>query len=189
MPTTPISLSTERLVLREWQTDDWVFSHQWASDPQAVAYMPFGPNTEEQTKEFVFKVITYQTEEPRLHFELAATLKETGEVIGGCGIRMVDLENQTASIGYMYAQKYWGQGFGTEAAAALVDFGFSQMKAHRIWATCDPGNIGSARILEKVGMRREGHFRQHMLVRGQWRDSYLYAILENEYARLKVNKR
>jgi RimJ/RimL family protein N-acetyltransferase len=172
-------------VLREWQTDDWVFAHQWSSDPKAVAYMQFGPNTEEETKEFIFKVITYQTEEPRLHFELAVTLKETGEVIGGCGIRIVDAENQTASMGYMYTQRYWGHGYGTEAAAALVDFGFSKLKVHRIWATCDPENIGSARILEKAGMRKEAHFRQHMLVRGQWRDSLLYAILEDEYAALK----
>lgn len=57
----------------------------------------------------------------------------------------------------------------------------SDLKLHRIWATCDINNVASAGVMEKIGMQREGHFRQDMFLRGEWRDSYLYALLEDEF--------
>jgi ribosomal-protein-alanine N-acetyltransferase len=75
---------------------------------------------------------------------------------------------------------YWGNGFGTEAAQAIVDFGFDVLGLHRIWATASPENLGSIRVLEKIGMIQEGILRQNLLVRGNWRDSVLFSILEGD---------
>jgi RimJ/RimL family protein N-acetyltransferase len=77
----------------------------------------------------------------------------------------------------------------TEAARAVLRFGFTELKLHRIFATCRPANIGSARVLEKLGMQREGHFRQHRWMKGAWHDSYLYAILDHEWRPTKPTKR
>ncbi len=71
----------------------------------------------------------------------------------------------------------------TEAASSLVEFGFTRPGLHRIWATCGIDNVGSMRVLEKLGMHREVHLREHLWLRGKWRDSCLYAILEREWRR------
>ena len=64
-----------------------------------------------------------------------------------------------------------------------MGLGFGTLELHRIFATCDVRNVASARVLEKVGMRREGHLREDSCMRGQWRDSYVYGILEHEWSR------
>ncbi len=84
-------------------------------------------------------------------------------------------------IGYVLDQRFWGQGYGMEAAGRLLRFGFGELGLHRIFAICDPRNVGSIRVLEKIGMQREGRLREHMLVRGEWCDSLVYAILEGEW--------
>jgi len=76
--------------------------------------------------------------------------------------------------------------YATEAARALLTFGFGQLRLHRIFATCDPANTASARVLEKIGMQREGLLREHEWVKGRWRDSFLYAILDHEWKKLKA---
>jgi len=69
----------------------------------------------------------------------------------------------------------------TEAVRALVGYGFGELKLHRIAADCDPRNIGSWRVMEKIGMRREGHLLENLLLAGEWVDSYVYAILAREW--------
>lgn len=74
-----------------------------------------------------------------------------------------------------------GKGIATEVASLLIDFGFKKLKLHRIFATCDPRNIGSFKVLEKVGMTMEGRIRQDVLIRDGLRDSLLYSVLEDEW--------
>ena len=75
--------------------------------------------------------------------------------------RLVSLsaENKEGEIGYILNRRYWNQGYMTEAARKVVSFGFEQLGLHRIIATCDPANIGSYRVMEKIGMQREGLFK------------------------------
>ena len=76
---------------------------------------------------------------------------------------------------------YWGRGYMTEAGRAILDVAFREIDLHRVWATCDPRNRASYRVMEKLGMRREAHFRKGVMEKGEWRDSYLYAILAEEW--------
>ncbi len=175
------SLVSTRLVLREFRRGDWRAVHEYASDPKVVRYMPWGPNTEAQTRDFVRRAITFQEEEPRRKFEFAVALGEEDRLIGGCGIRLANPDAREADIGYVLNREYWGKGYGTEAAKTLLRFGFDELLLHRVYATCDPQNLASIRVLERIGMRIEGHLREHMLVRGKWRDSLMYAILEGEW--------
>jgi ribosomal-protein-alanine N-acetyltransferase len=172
---------TERLVLREFLERDWMVVHEYASDPEVVRYMPWGPNTEEDTREFIRRALAAQKKEPRTTFELAVTRADTGRLVGGCGVRISNPADRGGDMGYCLRRDQWGFGLGTEAALAILGFGFGQLGLHRIIATCDTKNEASSRVLEKAGMRREGHFRSDSMMHGVWRDSYLYAVLEDEW--------
>lgn len=173
-----VALQGERLVLREVREEDWQAFHRYASDPEVCRFMSWGPNTEAETKAHVRKNIEASKEQPRRNFNLAITLKESAEVIGSCGLTVSDPEHREAWIGYALTPAFWGQGYATDAARLLVKFGFETLGLHRIFATCDPENRASARVLEKAGMQLEGRMRSHRFVKGRWRDSLLFAIVE-----------
>ena len=174
----PVKIEADRVLIRELSESDWVRIQEYASDEKVVRYETWGPNSENQTKEFLSSAIKASQESPRQVFELAVILRDTDALIGTCGIRIQDKTNRAGDIGYTLRKDHWGQGLGTEVAQALIQFGFSQLKLHRIWATCHVNNKASARVLEKAGMQREGMLRKNILQRGEWRDSYLYAVLE-----------
>lgn len=174
------TLTTGRLIVREFRPSDWRSVHTYATDLEVVRYMDWGPNKETDTKAFVKRAIAYRSSRPRLHYELAITLKTTGELIGGCGIEKRPARRDGV-IGYCLNKGYWGRGYATEATRALVKFGFTRLALHRIFALCDPQNVGSNQVLEKAGMTLEGHLREDYLVRGRWRDTMIYAILEREW--------
>jgi len=175
-----VAIRTERLLLRDLVNNDREAIHKYSSDPEVVQYMDWGPNTEKDDKEFLERTITAGKESPRRNFTLAIVMKDTKRLIGSCGIHESNPADREGWIGYCLNRQYWGRGFGTETARALLDFGFDDLRLHRIFATCVPANTASAHVLEKVGMRLEGHFRQHRWVKGKWRDSFLYAILDDE---------
>jgi len=147
--------------------------------------MPWGPNTEEDTRNFVQRAIAHQQECPRRHYELAVVLKKENLLIGGCGIRVSNPDLGEGNIGYCLNKNFWGRGYATEAAGALLTFGFKTLNLHRIYATCDPENVASVRVLEKIGMYLEGHLRETLRIRGEWQDSLIYAILDHEWRKLK----
>ncbi len=175
------NIETRRLVLREFDKDDFLSIHSYASDPKVSKYQPWGPNSEAETQAFLNLNIKYQSDNPRYDYEIGVVRKEDNKLIGSCGIHVSSPDNKEGWIGYCYNQEYWGNGYASEAAEVIIEFGFKQLNLHRIFATCDPNNIGSVKVLEKVGMSREGRLRQHKYQRGEWIDSYLYSILEEEY--------
>ena len=176
-------LHTPRLTLREFTLDDWRAVHAYASDPEVTRYMSWGPNDMKATRSFVETVVARQQDASRSEFDLAVTLKDNGNLVGGCGIYERKLRG--AEMGYCLHRDYWSRGLMTEVAMALLEFAFDQKGFHRVYATCDPRNIGSARVMEKSGMRREGHLREHVFKDGEWRDSLLYAILDWEWRELQ----
>jgi RimJ/RimL family protein N-acetyltransferase len=178
-------IMTKRLMLRDFEKGDWKSVHDYASDPEVVRYVDFGPNSEEDSKFFTQKALDQQNEQCRKNFTLAIVLKAKNAFIGGCGIYVSNSDNREDYIGYVLNRNFWGQGYATETARALLEFGFNRLKLHRIFATCDAENVASAHVLEKIGMRREGHCRENGWVKGKWRDSLLYAILDHEWTKLK----
>jgi len=185
-----LSLKTNCLILREFNELDWRQAvHEYASDPQVVRYMTWGPNTRKESQGFIQRAISRQQEEPRRNYGFAVVLKAEDRLIGGCGIHISNPDDQGGWIGYCFNCHFWGEGYATETARALLSFGFDRLKLHRIFATCDPKNIASARVLEKIGMQREGHLREHKWIRGRWRDSFLYAVLDYEWKGLRVGSR
>jgi len=181
-----VALQTTRIKLRELEPKDWQAVSDYASDLEVVRFMNWGPNTKEDTKNFIKRAIVTRTAKPRQSYSLAVVLKEENKLIGGCGITISDPDNREGWIGYVFNRHYWGRGYATETARALIAFGFRQLGLHRIYATCDPANTASARVMEKGGMQCEGHFREKMCVKGTWRDVLVYAILDHEWAKTKM---
>jgi RimJ/RimL family protein N-acetyltransferase len=147
--------------------------------------MLWGPNTPDQTRDFIRKSRRQRLLKPRRKFELAVVLKSENRVIGGCGIRVVNPALAEGDLGYGFNRRYWGKGFATEAVKALVIFGFKKLKLHRLWATCDNRNKASVRVLEKAGLRFEGLKRENLFQKGRWRDTRLYAVLEKDFKKMK----
>ena len=170
-----LHLVTDRLLLREFEASDFEAVHHYASDPKVTQYTHFGPNSEEATREFL-RSAAASKEEPLKTHDFAIVLKSEGKLIGGCSIRISTDKEYEASIGYVLAREHWGQGFATEAASALLQFGFQQLGLQRIVATCHPSNTASRRVMEKNGMRREGSVRDERCQKKKWPDCLLYAI-------------
>ncbi|MDG6907035.1 MAG: GNAT family N-acetyltransferase [Nitrososphaerota archaeon] len=176
-----MKLHTRRLTLRELEDPDFQAVHEYASDPEVSKFMNWGPNGESETRQFLQLAKSYRFSDPRLHFEFAIVLDETQALIGSSGIHITNQSYRQAYIGYAFNRLFWGRGYGTEAANALLDFGFRDLKLHRIYAHADPNNTASRRVLENIKMRLEGQLRENSIIRGNWRDDCVYSILEQEY--------
>lgn len=175
------TIETERLILRELNKEDFASVHSYASNPEVSKYLPWEPNSEVDTQVFLDGVIKYQFDSPRYDYEMAVVTRVDNQLIGACSIHVSSPQNREGWIGYCYNKQHWRSGYASEAAKAIIKFGFDDLQLHRIFATCDPNNVGSAKVLEKIGMKREGHLREHKWQKGKWRDSFLYSILEHEY--------
>jgi RimJ/RimL family protein N-acetyltransferase len=175
-------LRTPRLLLREFEAGDYDDVHAYATDPEVVRYMEWGPNTPEVTREVLARWAADALVWPRPGVTLAAEHRESGRVIGSIRLDVSAPEDLTGDIGYTFARSYWRQGYATEAASAIIGVGFETLGLHRIWATCDARNAGSWGVMEKLGMRREGLLRRNRRVRADWRDSYVYAVLAEDWA-------
>ena len=174
-------IETERLILRDFVPEDWAAILAYQSDPRYLRYYAWTDRTEEEVRAFLQIFLERQQAHPRLKFQLAITLRENGQLIGNCGIRKDYAEARVADIGYELAPDYWGQGYATEAAGAIIAFGFEELKLHRIWADCVAENVASARVLEKLGMRLEGRLRENQCFKGRRWDTLIYGLLITEW--------
>lgn len=178
-----MKLSHGRIVLRELTLSDTLSVHAYASQSVVSKYQAWGPNTIEDTTQFLLQVIEDRHETPRKRFCFG--LEYEGQLIGSGELHITESDNAIAEIGYIIAPDQWGKGFATKLTTMLLAFGFEQLNLHRIFATCDPQNIGSFKVMEKVGMQREGLIRGHLRINGGWRDSLLYSMLTDEYRRIE----
>lgn len=188
-----VRLVTDRLVLREIEESDWKPIHGYWSTVDVARFMPKGPLNEQATRKLVKQALSGRESRPRRYFRLAITLKEGGRLIGDSVFRIGDPENLEdlsriigqAYIGFFLDKNQWGNGYATEVAEALITFGFEELPLRRIFAWCDTENKASIHVLEKVGMKREAHFRKSVLTQGDWRDCYVYGVLRDQWGSSK----
>lgn len=176
-----IKMDSNLVFLREMEEKDWIDVHEYASKEIVCQYQPWGPNNEQESKDFVNQVMKDTKSTERTRFVYSIVDKESGKMIGAGEFNIRDSQNRSGEIGYILNPSFWGKGIATEVAELLIKFGFTQLKLHRIFATCDPRNIASSKVLEKTGMLKEGTMRQDLLLKDGWRDSLLYSILEDEW--------
>jgi ribosomal-protein-alanine N-acetyltransferase len=178
-------LETKRLILREFTEADWPVVLAYQNDPLYQRYYRWTERTAEDVHAFVGMFLSFQHERPRRNFQLAVTLKENGRLIGNCGVRVNNPDQREANIGYELASEYWGRGYATEAAGEILRFGFDELDMHRIWAVTIAENVGSARVLDKLGMRLEACEREKEWIKDRWHDRLTYAILDHEWQALR----
>lgn len=173
-------IGTERLLLRRLEMGDAEDIFEWVSDPQVTTYLFWRAHQSiEDSRDF----IAWVTDDDFACWGVVLT--ESGKVIGNCFLHNVRFEHRRAEIAFNIGRKYWGKGYATEVAQAIIQFGFEDWRLNRIEGTCMVENRASARVMEKVGMTLEGVLRKHVYVRGQFRDMQLYSILRSELQQTK----
>lgn len=172
-------IATERLSIRTFRRTDWPAVHTYMSRPDAILYMAKNVMDEAATKAY----IEQQMGDDATDFAL---IRLADQQLIGHMVFHSWFAPRTYEIGWIVHSAYQRQGYASEAATALLRHGFEAMNLHRIIATCQPENPASYRVMEKIGMRREAHFRQ-CIYRGEhegdelWWDEYFYALLADEW--------
>jgi RimJ/RimL family protein N-acetyltransferase len=161
--------------MRPIKRADWLAIHRYMSDPAVTRWLPEGLLDESQAQAFAHK------NSGRAATAVAVVERESGALVGHMDFHPW-YGHATQEIGWAIAADRQGRGYATEAASALLAFAFGPLACHRVIATCQPENAASWRVMEKLGMRREGHFRQGLRqANGEWWDEYFYALLASEY--------
>jgi RimJ/RimL family protein N-acetyltransferase len=162
-----VLLKTERLILRPFRPeDDLDDAYAYMSDPEVVRYLYWEVRDRDQVRKFLAE---------RGGLVMAIESPSTGRVIGEVMLRHTSEEHRQGEVGYQ------GQGFAGEAAAAMLRHGFEELGLHRIIGRLDARNRASAAVLERLGMRLEAHHLHDELFKGEWSDSLVYAMLEDEW--------
>ncbi|GAA1584210.1 GNAT family protein [Kribbella sancticallisti] len=174
------SLDLSQLSLRPMELGDWPRIHEWASQPIACRYQPWGPNTEQETEAFVAAAIAAWGSEPQLRFPWVAVHPATG-VIGIGELNIRNAHWRRGEISYSVHHEFWGLGLASEIARLLCRIGFEVLELERVEATCDPRNGASAAVLKKIGMTQEGILRRTVLIREGWRDSAMHSLIRPEW--------
>jgi RimJ/RimL family protein N-acetyltransferase len=173
-------LTTARLLLRDLAPEDWPAMLRIEGDEEAVRYQSYAPRTAEACRSYIARDLVHRAEE-RSCFDLAVVLRETGEMVGRVGLDIKVPERRIGELWFILDRTMWGRGLMPEAARALVEFGFRARDLHRVFLECDPRNRGAIRLAEKLGMKREGDLRAHVLVKGEWCGATFFGILTSEW--------
>lgn len=176
-------LRTERLVIRPLSMGDVTRHHEIYSNPDVVRYLYDRPLSLPAAQEHLARRCRVDLPSGDGWLNLAVEVDGEGVLIGELGLSLVSEVHRHCEIGYVFDPAYAGHGYATEAAALMVEVAFSAMGAHRVSGRLDARNDSSARLLERLGMRREAHFRENEFVKGEWTDEVVYAVLEDEWRR------
>ncbi len=169
-----VQLESSRLRLRNYRLEDFDRVHIYGSQPEFSKYEIWGPNTEEDTKKFLERMVAQQQRNARYEFDLAICLKEKDLLVGGCGVRRESEGSSIANLGWAVNPDFQNQGIATEAAQILIEFAQETLKVKVIYATCDVRNVSSFKVMEKLGMKRVGRLPGAKLVKGRLRESFRY---------------
>lgn len=176
----PVVLTTDRLVLREFTLADLPAMFEYHRHPDFLTYYEIDEADEPGVRRLIERFLIWQRDRPRFRYQLAMTLRQTGELVGNVGIRLDAPGSRIAELGYEVAPLHWGQGYATEGATAMLDFAFNRLLLRRIYSHCIAENVASARVLEKIGMQPEGRLRAAQEFKGRRWDILLFGILEED---------
>ena len=178
------TLNTDRLTLRKVTLNDVDDMYEYSKDESVTEYLTWSAHPDRaHTLNYVSGLQSrYRTGD---FFDWAIVHKDSGKMIGTCGFTRFDYTNNVAEIGYVLNRDYHGQGIVSEAASAVLQFGFERLGINRIEGRFILGNDASRRVMEKIGMKFEGVQREGMLIKGIYRDIGICSILRSEYVSKK----
>jgi RimJ/RimL family protein N-acetyltransferase len=177
-----VEIRTERLILKEITKKDAKIIHQLHSIPEVDEFNTLGiPKNIEETKSIILPDIKDQKKSPRSRFCWKIILSGNNTFIGLAGLFLRNDRFKMGEFYYKFFPEFWGNGYATEIAKAIINYGFEQYHLHRIEAGVATQNFASIRVLEKAGMTMEGIRRKILPIRGEWKDNFHYSILEDEH--------
>lgn len=177
---TVMMFETERLYIRKFRESDYLDMFEYFSDREVLKYEPFEPFSLDYCKEACISRSRGDT-------FYAVCLKETDKLIGNLCITVNNEEFNTWEIGYIFNKDFHGKGYASESVKGMIDYLMDKKGVRRIIAMCDPLNEPSWKLLERIGMSREAHFKKEIYFKKDesgnpiWKDTYVYAILNEKY--------
>jgi RimJ/RimL family protein N-acetyltransferase len=180
-------IESKRLIIRRFENSDLIPFVAYRNDPEVARYQSWDSFEELEARAFIQETGSAQPGVPGEWLQFAVEAKETEELVGDCAMQVDGQEPYRAEIGFTLARKHQGKGFASEAVSRLLDYAFEDLGLHRVVAIADCRNKPSWRLLQRVGLRREGHFLQSVWFKGEWSDEYLYAVLRDEWLKKATN--
>ena len=179
-------IETERLRLRRFKETDAVAFLKYRTNPLVAIYQGEGwlDYNMEKAKAFITEVMNAEINIPDEWFQVAIELKETGSLIGDCGIHTLGVDENQVEIGFSLDPEFQGKGYGSEAVRAILNYLFTKLKKHRVIANVDTRNENSSKLLRRAGFRQEGHFLENAWYNGEYTDEFQFAILRREWKEL-----
>ncbi|MGJ5676870.1 MAG: GNAT family N-acetyltransferase [Nostochopsis sp.] len=172
---------TKRLIIRRLKEADLPDFMAYRSHPEVLRYLAEESLTEEIAMRFLAHQATLEIGEQRVAISFAIHHIADAKTIGEVSIDLLPKEQSQGEIGWLLHPDYQGHGYATEAAQVLLNYVFAERQLHRITSGCDARNTASVRLMERLGMRREGHLKQSKFMKGTWQDEYIYALLRDEW--------
>jgi aminoglycoside 6'-N-acetyltransferase len=171
-----------RVTLRRFQPEDLEAFVAYRSSAEVARFQSWdAPYPREEGELFIREQAGEHPDTAGEWFQFAVTLRSSGELIGDCAARTDGEDPRQAELGFTIAPGQQRRGYATEAAGTLLGYLFGRRGKHRVIACCDARNVASATVLERLGMRREGHLRESTWAKGEWTDDLLYALLDREW--------
>jgi RimJ/RimL family protein N-acetyltransferase len=175
-------ITTSRLLIRPFTMDDLDDLHAIQSREDVARYLYWGPRTREEVAEKLAERTGMTVlEKDGDSLVLAVELRESGALIGDVNLWWLSEEHRQGEFGFVLHPDHHGHGYAGEAATEMLRLGFEGLGLHRITGRADGRNTASARVMEKLGMRREAYFVQNEIVKGEWTDEVVYAMLASEW--------
>lgn len=174
-------IRTRRLLLRPFTLDDLDAVHAYVSEPDVVRYLYWEMASDRDAAGRALAAKLGHGTLTEAGQSLVLAVEHEGTVVGEVVLKWLDRQHRQGEIGFVINPAYQGRGYATEAAAAVLGLAFDGLGLHRVIGRCDARNTGSARVMERLGMRREAHFVHKELFKGEWGDEFVYAMLASEF--------
>lgn len=187
LPALILPLQTRRLTIREYTDGDWSDVYAYVKDNAFWKFQAGEAPTEDKVKALIQWAVREQKITPRVNYFLAVVETNSGDLIGEAVLKCLPPGHGQGDIGFGIARAQWQKGYATEVARALIEAGFGMLNLNRISAQCAPENKASIRVMQKLGMAREGLLREHYRAGGKYWSSVIYAVLAREHEKMKTN--
>lgn len=174
-----LKIETERLRFRPLSLEDAEILFDYRSDPAVSRFQNWEPSNIDEVIDFINKNMMVELNTPDSWLQLAIVAQDSNLLVGDFALHFLEEENPQCEIGFTVSPQFQGQGFGTEAVTRMLEFLFSELNKHRVFASVDPENGASMRVLEKAGLNKEAHFKKSLLFKERWVDDVIFAILKD----------
>jgi RimJ/RimL family protein N-acetyltransferase len=178
---TDLIIQSDRLILRPIKAEDAEFIFGYRANAIINQFQGWIPETIADVHDFILNKVSAVIDQPDTWFQLVIIKKDNDKLIGDIGIHFLESDSLQVEIGITLDCIQHGRGFATEALGETLNFLFQKLNKHRVIASIDPRNEKSIKLVERLGLLKEDHFRKSILINNEWADDLVYAILKEDW--------